>query len=140
MLVGVKHISIFCFQVTDKDETENGVSAVSGGLYKYLAIVCKVMWPAISSKGSLYSFVIFFICTSLSPTCPPPLLHLLPHLSYSSHFSIHQLTYPITDILLILIYSLWHFPIFQLNHLHHSIISIPICTCNVLIQPVKREA
>ena len=44
--------------MTDKDETENGVSAVSGGLFKYLAIVCKVMWPAISSKGSLYSFVI----------------------------------------------------------------------------------
>ena len=53
MLVGVKHISIFfCFQVTDKDETENGESAVSGGLYKYLAVVCKVMWPAISSRES----------------------------------------------------------------------------------------
>ena len=128
--------------MTDKDETENGVSAVSRGLFKYLAIVCKVMWPAISSKGGPYIHLsFFFICTSLSPTCPPsPPLHLLPHLSYSSHFSIHQLAYPVTDILLILIYSLWHFPIFLLNYLHHSIISIPLCTCNVLIQPVKREA
>ena len=127
--------------MTDKDETENGVSAVSGGLYKYLAIVCKVMWPAISSKGGPYIHLSFFLSAPPSHLlASPPLLHLLPHLSYSSHFSIHQLAYPVTDILLILIYSLWHFPIFPLNHLHHSIISIPLCTCNVLIQPVKREA
>ena len=58
--------------MTDKDETENGVSAVSGGLFKYLAIVCKVMWPAISSKGGPYIHLSFFLSAPPSHLLAPP--------------------------------------------------------------------
>ena len=107
--------------MTDKDETENGVSAVSGGLYKYLAIVCKVMWPAISSKGGPYIYLsFFFICTSLSPTCLPP-----PSCTCYPSFPIH-LIFPstswLTQLLIFYLSSSIHFGIFPYSHLITSII------------------
>lgn len=75
--------------MTDKDETENGVSAVSGGLFKYLAIVCKVMWPAISSKGGPYIHLSFFLSAPpshlLAPPPPPPAL-VTPSFLFISFF------------------------------------------------------
>ena len=112
----------FCFQVTDKDETENGVSAVSGGLYKYLAIVCKVMWPAISSKGGPYIHLSFFLSAPpshlLAPPPPPPCTcyPIFPiHLIFPS-------TSWLTQLLIFYLSSSIHFGIFPYSYLITSII------------------
>ena len=101
--------------MTDKDETKNGVSAVSGGLFKYLAIVCKVMWPAISSKGSLYSFVIFFyLHLPLTYLSPPP--SCTCYLIFPIHL-IFPSTSWLTQLLIFYLSSSIHSGIFPFSYL-----------------------